>query len=139
MRRRAEIRAPMEPRYWDVGLIAIVAAGVFGVVDVLCFSSQRGLLGLKDSWWLAAAISLACGTGAALGCRGAAFWECIVAAGVCGAVSGLLYTVVSAIVNHVWEVTARAIAASCVWRVFVFVILSVIGAMAAELTLPDPT
>lgn len=138
MRRRAEIRAEMKPRYWHVGLVAIVAAGVFGVVDVLFFSTRGELPSLKDMWWLVVTVPLACGAVATLGCGGARFARRIIAAAACGAVSGIFYTVASAMVNHVGEVTAAAVAASCVWRVFVFAILSAAGAMAAELKLPDP-
>jgi hypothetical protein len=138
MKRRAEVRAETKPRYWHVGLVAIVAAGVFGVVDVLYFSSQGELPSLKDMWWLVVTVPLACGSMTTLGCGGATLARRITAAAVCGAASGVLYTVASAMVGEAGDVTTGAVAASCVWRVFVFVILSAIGAMATELTLPDP-
>lgn len=138
MRRRAEVRASMRPRYWHVGLVAIAAAGVFGLVDLLYFGGRGELPSLKDMWWLVVTVPLACGSVTTLGCGGATLARRIVAAAVCGVMSGVLYTVASAVVNHDGQVTAGTIAASCVWRVFVFVILSAIGAMATELTLQDP-
>jgi hypothetical protein len=36
------------------------------------------------------------------------------------------------------QVEAAAIVKQCVWRVFVFAVLATIGALTAEISLPDP-
>ncbi|MFQ6035481.1 MAG: hypothetical protein ACE5NM_06480 [Sedimentisphaerales bacterium] len=138
MRRRQEIRAFMEPRYWHVGLCAVVAAGVFGLADVAYRSYMAELPGLKDIWWLIVAVPLVCGTAVTLGCGGAKLGKRISAAAICGVLVGVLYTAVSAMLGHSSANEADNIMAICLWRVFIFTILSAIGAVITELKLPDP-
>jgi hypothetical protein len=139
MRRRAEVRASMEPRYWHVGLCAVAAAGIFGIADFAYLRNMGELPGLGEIWWLIVLVPLACGVGTTLGAGGAALWKRIVAATVCGVGVGLLSTVVTAVVGlGDVAIGAGELAKTCVWRVFVFAILSTVGAMAAELKLPDP-
>jgi len=138
MCKRAEIRASMKPRYWHVGLCAVVAAAVFGLADFAYFSNIGELPGLKDIWWLIVVVPLVCGAAVTLSCGGAAFWKRIVAAAICGVLVGVLYTAVSAILGHSSGSRADNIMAICLWRVFIFAILSTIGAVITELKLPDP-
>jgi hypothetical protein len=93
---------------------------------------------LKDFWWLVVTVPLLCGMGITLGCGGAAFWKRIVSAAVCGVVVGAFYTAFSAILSRSSGIVAYNLAASCVWRVFVFAVLSTIGAVVTELKLPEP-
>ena len=71
-----------------------------------------------------------------LGCGGAKLWKRIAAAAICGIVLGVLYTAVSALL--VQRMAVGDIASACLWRVFVFAILSTVGAIATELKLPEP-
>jgi hypothetical protein len=70
------------------------------------------------------------------GLNGAKLWKRFVAATICGIALGLLYTVVSALL--VKKMPIGDIAAGCVWSVFVFAIVSTIGAIITELRLPEP-
>ena len=133
MRKRAELRASRSERYWHADLCAVGAAGIFGLVDFAYLRNFGELPGLRDIWWLAIFVPLVCGAAVTLGCGSAPLWKRIVAAAGCGAVVGALYTIVSAILND-----NSGIAASCVWRIFIFAILSTIGAIVTELKLPDP-
>jgi hypothetical protein len=132
MRKRADLRASLKPRYWHVGLCAIGAAGIFGLVDFAYLRNFGELPSLRDIWWFAMLVPLVCGAAATLGCGGAPLWKRIVAATLCGVVVGVLYTAVSAILSY-----NGGIVASCVWRVFIFAILSTIGAIVTELKLPN--
>jgi len=67
-----------------------------------------------------------------LGCGGADLGKRITAAAAGGVLTGALYTAVSAIVGHNSEIVT-----SCLWRMFIFAILSTIGAIFTELKLPD--
>jgi hypothetical protein len=138
MRRRAQIRASMKSRYWHMGWYALAAALVFGIADLTYLRSTGELPGLKDIWWLVVTVPLLCGMGTTLGCGGAAFWKRIVAAVVCGVVVGALYTMFSAILSHSSGTAAYNPTAACVWRMFVFAVLSIIGAVVTELKLPEP-
>ena len=136
MRKRAEVRASMKPRYWHVGLCAIAAAGIFGLWDFACLMDVGRLPSLREIAWLAVVVPFLCGAGVTLGCGGARLWKRIAAATICGIALGVLYTAISAIL--VKKMAAGDMAAACVWRVFVFAVLSTVGAMATELKLPEP-
>jgi len=138
MSKRTEVRATMKPRYWHVGLCAVVAAGVFGLADFAYRSYMKELPGLKDIWWLIVAVPLVCGAAVTLGCSGAKLGKRIGAAAICGVLVGVLYTAISAILGHSSASAADNIMAICLWRVFIFTILTTIGAVITELKLPDP-
>ena len=136
MRRRAELRASIKPRYWHAGFWAVIAAFSLASVDYNHLQNVGNLPGLRDIWYLAALVPLACGTLVTLGCGGAKLWKRIVAATICGIVLGVLYPVVSA--TLVEKMAAIDIAKACAWRVFIFALLSTVGAIVTELILPEP-
>jgi hypothetical protein len=136
MRKRAEVRESIKPRYWHVGLCAAAAAGIFAVADFVYINNIGELPRLREIWWLVVLVPFLCGAGVTSGCGGARLWKRIVAATVCGIALGVLYTAVSAML--VKTLAAGDIAAACVWRVFVFAVLSTVGAIATELKLPEP-
>jgi len=136
MRKRAEFRESIKPRYWHVGLWTVVAALSLGSVDYNYLNNVGNLPGFKDIWLFMVLVPLVCGAGVTLGCGGARLWKRIVAATICGIALGVLYTAVSA--TLVKTLAAGDMAAACLWRVFVFAVLSTVGAMATELKLPEP-
>jgi hypothetical protein len=136
MRKRAEIRTSIKPRYWHVAFWAAIAAFSLGSVDYNYFKNVGNLPGLTDIWLFAVLVPLVCGAVVTLGCGGALLWKRIVAATICGIVLGVLYTAISAII--VDGLATGDIAAICFWRVFVFAILTTVGAIATELKLPEP-
>ncbi len=137
MRKRAEMRASIKPRYWHVGLWTAIAALSLGSVDYNYLNNVGNLPGFKDIWWLVVLVPLVCGAVVTLGCGGARLWKRIAAATICGIALGVLYTAVSAML--VKRLAAGDIAAVCVWRVFVFAVLSTVGAITTELKLPEPS
>jgi hypothetical protein len=136
MRKRAEMRGSLKPRYWHVGLVAVVAAFGLASVDYNYLQNASNTPGLKDIWYLVILVPLACGGVVTLGCGGAKLWKRFVAATICGAALGLLYTVVSGLL--VEKMPVGDIAKACVWTVFIFAIVSTIGAISTELRLPEP-
>ena len=138
MRRRAQIRASMKPRYWHIVLCAAVMAGLFGLVDFVSLRNAGELPNLRDIWPLTALLPLVCGAVATLGCRGAALGRRIAAAAGGAAAAALFYTAVSAALGAGAAITAGHIITALVWRVFVFAVLAVIAAVITELKLPDP-
>jgi len=134
MRKRAELRASLKPRYWHVGLCAIGVAGLFSFAEFVYLESVGEPPGLNTIWWLALLVlgALISGAIVTLGCGGAALAKRIGAAAACGVLIGVLSTAVSAILSY-----NGGIVASGVWRVFIFAILSTIGAIVTELKMPD--
>ena len=136
MRKRAEIRASIKPRYWHVGLWAVVAAFGLASVDYNYLNNVGNTPRLADIWYLAVLVPLACGGGITIGCGGAKLWKRFLAATICGIALGLLYPVVSALL--VQKMPVGDIAKACVRSIFVFAIVSTIGAVITELRLPEP-
>jgi len=132
MRKRAEARELMKPRYWHAGLCIFGAAGVFGLADYVYLRNFDRLPSLGDIWWLAVLAPLICGAATTLGCGGAGLGKRVAAAAFCGASTGILYAAVSAMSGY-----NGSIVASCVWRMFIFAILSVVGAILTEIKLPE--
>jgi len=138
MRKRSQSRASIKPRYWHVALCAAAVAAVFGLADFVHLWYKSELPGLKDIWWLVILVPLLCGRVVTLGCGGAALSRRIGAAAVAGLLAGILYTIISVILSNTRAMASDGIFAGCVWRAFIFAILSTIGAILTELKLPDP-
>ncbi|MCK5174621.1 MAG: hypothetical protein KAR47_14605, partial [Planctomycetes bacterium] len=144
MRKRRELRLSQGPRYWHVGLVAIVAVGIFSAVEYLHLREPwmpSEFLGLRQIWWLAFLLPFTCGSVTALGCGGAVMYKRIIAGAFCGASIGLLSVLASVILGRQMgaaEITVASAGLMCVWRVFAFTVFSTIGAIFAELKLPDP-
>jgi hypothetical protein len=137
MKKIAQVRLSLAPRYWHMALCVIGAVAVFGLADYRYLAGVGRVPTLKEIWWLGAIVPLVCGAAITLGCGGVVLGRRIVMATICGIVVGLGYTVVSAMIGA-GQVEAGAILKQCVWRVFVFAVLATIGALAAELSQPDP-
>ena len=138
MQKRSEIRALTKPRYWHVNLYAVGGAIIFGAVDFFYLNYIKIMPELMDIWWVVILISMICGAGVTLGCRGARLSKRIISASVCGIIAGFLYTIESTIIMHGGLIIATDIAAIFLWRMFVFALLSAFGAILTELRLPDP-
>ena len=138
MRKRAEFRATIKPRYWHVGLCAVTAALIFGFVDFTYLTNLGELPSLKDIWWLVLALPVAAGAAVTLGCGGARFGRRVVAAVVCGLLAALFYTVISGLLSRSSQIIVANIIVSGVWCIFIFAVLATIGAVVVELKLPEP-
>jgi hypothetical protein len=132
MRNRAEARALKKPRYWHAVLYAVATAGIFVLADFIYIRNIGETPGLRDIWWLVILAPLICGAAVTLGCRGASLGKRIVTAAVCGVLAGAIYAGISILLSH-----DGGIVASSVWRMFIFAILSTIGAIVTEIKLPE--
>ena len=140
MKRIAEIRTSIEPKYSHIDWYILAATLVFGITDFIYLRNNGFLPSLKDIWLVSVLVPLICGGRITLGCGGAVLWRRIVAATVCSAAVGVLYSLVSTVLAYTnrFELTAGTVITGCLWRVFLFSVLSTIGAIAAELRVPDP-
>jgi hypothetical protein len=138
MRRRAEIRSAIRPRYWHIGLCAVAAAGMLWVADFVYFKTGGGLPRLVSIWWVVTIVPLVGGAAVTLGCGGSALWKRVVGATVCGILAGLLYAVMLSVGGYAGGLSLRDLVSRGVYATFIFAILSTIGAMITELKLPDP-
>jgi len=138
MRKRAQVRTEIRPRYWHIVLCAIVGSGIFVFTDFAYIEKLGELPGLKEIWWLAALVPVLCGAVVTLGAGGAPIWKRVIGAAACGGAVGVLYTAVSAMLGYGGPFGTGDIVINCVWRVFIFTILSTIGMLLTEIKLPEP-
>ena len=134
IRKRAEARASIKPRYWHIPLCAIGIVGLYTFAEFLYMENVGQLPGFNKLWWLAVIVPLLlfCGAIVTTGCGGADLNKRIITSALSGALIGILSTAVSAIISY-----NGGFIATCVWRAFIFAILSTIGAIITELNLPD--
>lgn len=138
MRRRAKMRTKISPRYRHVGLCALATAGIFGVVDFIYINRFGEIPRLREIWFLSLIIPLFFGRMVTLGCGGAVLWKRFACASICGCLAGGFYTIFSVIISYSMGFIPENIIVPFLWRIFVFAVLSAIGAILTELELPDP-
>jgi hypothetical protein len=138
MRRRAELRMSIKPRYWHVGLCIIAAVIPFALADVTYLRTTAEMPGLRNVWYLVVLVPLVSGALVTLGCGGAALTRRILAAATWGMLTGLAHTIFSVVLAHVKALDMDGFVATCLWQMFIFAILSTAGAIATELKLPEP-
>ena len=138
MRKRAQMRSQMRPRFWHIVLCSIVGSGIFVLTDFAYIENLGGLPKLKDIWWLAALVPTLCGAVVTLGAGGAPMWKRVIGAVACGGGIGVLYTAGFTLLGYGGPIGLSDIIIDCVWRVFIFIILSAIGMLLTEIKLPEP-
>jgi uncharacterized membrane protein len=79
-----------------------------------------------------------CGAVVTLGYGGESLGKRFVGAIICGAATGVFYTGVSAFLGHSAGIRIGEIVTNGMWRIFIFSIISVFGAIITEVKLPDP-
>jgi len=137
MRIREEIRSTMEERYWHICVCALVASGLLGLADITYLMGAGALPSLKEIWWLALIVPLLCGSAVTIWAGGAPLSRRIAGALVCGGCVGLLYTAISGFLGYGALTGIGKLAVDCVWRMFLFMILSVFGVILTEAQLPE--
>lgn len=132
MRKRAEYRATLSPRSWHIGLLAVLGAGLFGAADFTMLRTWHLLPNLRELAPLVIIIPFLCGSGVTLWAGGAVFGKRVIGGTVCGVLTGVFYTAASAMLG------AGDLVTTGVWRVFIFAILSTLGVLLTEISLPEP-
>jgi len=138
MLERFQVRASMPPRYWHIVICAIICSGIFGLADFVYLKNLGEIPRLKEIWWLAVILPLLCGTSITLGASGASMGKRVVGSAVCGCAVGVLYTVISAILSYGGKMDVGGLAIDCMWRVFIFTMLSIIGMLLTEIKWQAP-
>ena len=138
MQKRIEWRATLQARYWHVLLCAVLGTGIFLLTDWGYHARFSALPNLSDIWPLVILVPLLCGSSVTLGAGGASLGKRLIASVICAALMGVMYGVLSPVFVSLSNVGSTEILIGCVWRVFVFIILSAIGMLLTELKLPEP-
>ncbi len=138
MKLRAEKRESKKSRYWHIPIYAIIFSVLFGVADYLYLSHFGSIPTLKDIWYLVILLPLILGSFITSGCGGAVLWKRIISATVGGMIVGILYSFITFYIFRESEVLINIFLIECFWRVFIFSILSTLGALLFELSLSEP-
>ena len=138
MRRRSEIRAKLQPRYWHFFLCTIVATGLFSFYDWVYLDRFGNLPGLKVIWAWAVIVPLLIGVITTLGAGGAPLWRRITGAALCSVMVGLFSALPAGLWGANEPIRFSIITIISVWRAFVFTIVSVLGVLMTEIIIPEP-
>jgi len=138
MTRRVEIRITQSSRYWHAGVCILGTVLTFGLFDIVYLRVFSKLPDLGGIWWFAMIAALLCGAGVTLGCGGAVLWRRIVAATISGVLVGIFATVAAGLISHFRTVETPNLVTFCAMLAFISALLSTIGAIIAEMQLPDP-
>jgi hypothetical protein len=135
--RRAEMRATKGARRWH--LLPIAAGGTLVLVaaELLYERSTGQAAALGDIWWGLLAAPLLCGSLATLGSGGASLGKRILGAALCGVAMAVVYSGLSfALAGR--EAILPELATATAWLVFILTVLTPVGAIVTEVTLPEP-
>ncbi len=122
MRARAAIREKLTPRYWHIPLISIVAACVLAFFVKWHFNIAAGML------------CIGAGAFTTILCGKASLMKRICLSALTGFLTALIYTFLSVLLN---DHPVEHVVISALWHCFGFTLGAVIGAMVAEMSLPD--
>jgi hypothetical protein len=135
---RAKFRSTMQPRYWHIVLCIVAGTGIFAIVDFTYLQSSGMLPDLFQILMFVLLIPFLCGAAVTLGARGAVLSKRIMGGAVCGFFIGVLYSIVPAVLGQIGLESINDILINGLWRVFIFTIISTLGAILTEIQLPAP-
>ena len=138
MQKRIEWRAGLSPRYWHILPCALLGTFIFLLADWGYVARFNTLPTLNDILPLVVLLPLICGSVTTLAAGGASLGNRVIVSALAAALIGILYGILSPALIGIEPVGSGEIAINCVWRVFVFTILSVVGMLLTELNLPEP-
>ncbi len=138
LQRRIEWRATLPPRYWHILLCAVLGTAIFLLADWGYHTRVGALPNMGDIWPLVVLVPVICGSSITLGAGGASLGKRLIASVVCAVLLGFMYGVLAPVFISHTPIGSHDILINCIWRVFVFTILSAIGMLLTELKLPEP-
>ncbi|MBW1721549.1 MAG: hypothetical protein JRH13_03095 [Deltaproteobacteria bacterium] len=139
IRSRERMRSAASPRYWHIAPCALIGAAILGFVDYRYFLEWSRLPALQEIWWAVGIVPILCGMAVTLGAGGAPLGKRVAGGTLCGAMLGIFSTVSGFFVGTAGgNVGAGTIVSHALWRMFLFGILSTVGVLLMEITLPDP-
>jgi hypothetical protein len=138
IQKRWQLRSTLPPRYWHIGLCLIAGLGIIVTADLYHLNKFGELPHLKEIWFVSLIVPLACGATVTMGAGGAMIWNRVIGAVICAAAVGIFSTLISAVLGTGEAIGFSEIAVVCLWRIFVFTILAVVGLLFTEINLPEP-
>ena len=145
IRERDARSAKTKPRAWGIPLAVLLGMGLLTLLDFLFVRSAGRVPILKDVWWAAFIVPVVAGFLASLWSRKKRMGKRVVAGVMTGALVGLAYGAVNAFLTPLFPGLAAAagpvalngaLALTVLWKVFIFSLLAIPGALVAETRSP---
>ncbi len=133
MTERAKICTQQKPRNWHIPIIVIFFTAIFGSIDFFCLNKFGHLPHIKNIWLFGIILPALLGSTITLFAGGHKFAKRIVLAVISGIITAFFYSIISWKFGFIDEIFAET-----VWRMFIFAVFSVIGALFTEVKLGDP-
>jgi hypothetical protein len=137
MRRRAELRATRAARRWQLVPLALLAAAALGAVEYLVTRSTGTVPSYREIWWAVLPAALVVGSLYTLTAGGLSLGRRIVGAARCGIATGLAAAAISWGLAE-WAIPGGELASTAIWRAFALGVLTPIGTILTEVSLPEP-
>ncbi len=142
IRKRRELRSALKPRRWHVPLCALGGTLLLASEDMIYYNLIGHIPRFGDIWWLALWIPVFAAAATTAWAGGAALSRRIGMGILCGALIGLLYASSNALLRYFLMLEGGEIltalqlldriAPVALWRIFVFMILALIGTFLTE-------
>ena len=136
MRRRAESRAEKPSRIWHSLPLGLLGAAALVSTHYYHGQHTSAVPTLGDVWWAMLALPLLCGSVVTMSAGGATLGKRIIGAALSGVAAGIFFSL-GVLWLAGWTATAGEIVAGTVWKVFILAVISPIGALLTEISLPE--
>jgi hypothetical protein len=145
IRKRDELVAARKPRWWAIPLAVLLGTSLLALLDFLFVRSAGRAPTLKDVWWAAFIVPIAAGFLASLGSLRKKMGKRVADGITAGGLAGLAYGAVNTFLAPLFPGLAAAagpmvlngaLALGVLWKVFIFALLAIPGALLAETRSP---
>jgi hypothetical protein len=141
IRKRKEMRARIEPRYWHLSVCALAATALLGLTN-WCYLQWKGHIPVfGEIWGLVIWVPVTFAIFVSFWAGGASHPRRIQIGGLCGALIGLFYAILNAAFSFVFNTHAEQpafrqilgqTATSALWKMFVFTLLAIMAVLIFE-------
>jgi hypothetical protein len=134
IRRRAEARRALRPRYAQAPVFALVGTLLLAGVDFAWFQAKGVAPLLKNLWWIALWVPAFVGALVSRGAGSMALGRRILIGTASGALAGLLYALANTFLPVLYGGASDpgGLAVKTLWHLFLFAVVAVVGAIVAE-------
>lgn len=136
MEERREMRKALKPRFAHAPLIALFGTGLFWAANRFVYHRFEELPGLKTTWIAAILIPALCGMLVTRFAGGAALWKRVAGGALCGMAIAVLHVFLFMALGWTGGAAAGDLFVNGFWKVFVYTLMSTLGVLITELSLP---
>lgn len=142
IRQRRELRTGLKPRYWHAPLCVLTGTLLLALTDVIYYNLIGYIPKLGNIGWLALWVPVFAAAAAVAWAGGASLSKRMNLGAICGVLIGLFYAASNTLLSNflvreggellTFIQLLRQTAPTALWRMFLFMVLAIIGALVAE-------